>query len=265
MTPTKQQGDEHQDVKASSAIYIYGIVPGDVEVEEHAQGIGDPPATVEIVREGDIAALVSSVPTDHSIGKPEDLRAHAQLLDATASVAPVLPMRFGSLMPDTKSVAADLLRKHHDEFAGALENLEGHAEFIIRGRYDERLFLRDLLDSNDQARALQDDIKAKPEEASRNSRMALGELIANTIEAKRQADTQAVLGLLETVAEKSTVRDPTHEWDAVHIALLAEVDRETDLREAIDALSEKAQGRITMRLLGPLAAYDFVMTAAPEA
>lgn len=265
MTPAKAQENERRDAPADTAIYIYGIVPGDVEVEDHAEGIGDPPAKVELVREGDIAALVSSVRTDHSIGKPEDLQVHAKLLDATASVAPVLPMRFGSLMPDTESVAAELLREHHDEFAGVLQSLEGYAEFIVRGRYDEQLFLRDLLTGSDQARALQGDMRSKPEEVSRNSRMALGELIANTIEEKRQADTQAVLSLFESVAEKSNVREPTHEWDAVHIALLAELDRQADLRAAIDELNEKAQGRITMRLLGPLAAYDFVTTATPEA
>jgi hypothetical protein len=72
-------------------VYIYGIVPGDVEVNEDTEGIGDPPAKVEVIREGDIVALVSAIPADHPLGKAQDLQAHATLLDGTAAVTPVLP------------------------------------------------------------------------------------------------------------------------------------------------------------------------------
>jgi len=262
---TSAEPQQDQDSDVGTAIYVYGIVPGDVEVEDHAEGIGDPPANVEIIREGDIAALVSPIRADLLLGKPNDLKGHARLLDETASVAPVLPLRFGSVMTDAESVAAELLRDHHDEFAEALNALENHAEFIVKGRYDERLFLEDLLAANDQARALRDDIHAKSEDAGRNSRMALGELIASSLEAKRQADTQTVVDQFEKLAKQVSIREPTHEWDAVHVALLAEVDRHNELQELVDQFNEKAQGRIAMRLRGPLAAYDFVTTAIPEA
>jgi hypothetical protein len=243
------------------AVYVYGIVPADVQVEDDAKGIAGAP--VELIREGDVAALVSPIKTDHAIGKPEDLQVHAELLDGTASVAPVLPLRFGAVMTDTKSVAEELLREHHDDFAEALKALEGHAEYVIKGRYDQKEFLIGLLEENDQARALRDDIQAKPEEAARNSRMALGELIANTVEAKRQADTQTVVGQLSDIATQVNVREPTSEWDAVHVALLAEVDRERDVQAFVDELNEKGEGQIQLRLLGPLAPYDFVVAPAP--
>jgi hypothetical protein len=246
----------------SDAVYVYGIVPADVQVEDDARGIADAP--VEVIREGDIAALVSPIKADRALGKPEDLQAHAELLDGTASVAPVLPLRFGAVMTDTESVAQELLREHHDDFAEALNALEGHAEYVIKGRYDQKRFLSDLLDENDQARALREDIQGKPEEAARNSRIALGELISNTVEVKRQADTKTVVDQLNDVARQVNVREPTHEWDAVHVALLAEVDREGDVREVVDRLNEKGKGRLQMRLLGPLAPYDFVVASAPE-
>jgi gas vesicle protein GvpL/GvpF len=246
----------------TDAIYVYGIVPADVQVEDDAHGIADAP--VKVIREGDIAALVSPLKADHAIGKPEDLRAHAELLDGTASVAPVLPLRFGAVMTDAQSVAEELLREHHDDFAKALNALEGHAEYLIKGRYDEKRFLSDLLDENDQARALRDDIKSKSEDAGRNSRIALGELIANAVESKRQADTQTVVGQLDDVATQVNVREPTHEWDAVHVALLAEVEREGDVQAVVDRLNEKGKGRVKIRLMGPLAPYDFVVAPTPE-
>jgi hypothetical protein len=150
-----------------------------------------------------------------------------------------------------------------NDFAEALKALEGHAEYVVKGRYDQKRFLNGLLEENDQARALRDDIQAKPEEAARNSRIALGELIANTVEAKRQADTQTVVGQLNDIATQVNVREPTSEWDAVHVALLAEVDREQDVQDFVDDLNEKGKGQIQLRLLGPLAPYDFVVAPAP--
>jgi len=41
--------------------YVYGIVPHDVEPAPGAKGVGDPPARVQVVRHGGIAALVSEI------------------------------------------------------------------------------------------------------------------------------------------------------------------------------------------------------------
>jgi hypothetical protein len=256
-----QSKSAKKSAKENTAIYVYGVVPADVEVQKNAKGVGDPPAAVDIIREGDIAALVSTVSTDNPLGRPEDLQAHAQLLDGTAGVAPVLPLQFGAVMTDEESVAEELLRGHHDEFANALEALEGHAEYIIKGRYDEQEFLSQLLSENAQAQKLRDEIQNTPKDAARNSQMALGELIANVIEQQRQAHTNAVAEELDGIAEQINPREPTHEWDAVHLALLAEVERQQELEEVLERLNQEWQGLATLRLLGPLAPYDFVVTA----
>lgn len=248
----------------ATGIYIYGIVPGDVEVEPDAQGIGDPPAPVEVIREGDIAALVSPVPTDEPLGKPDCLQAHARLLDGTASVAPVLPLRFGAVMTDEESVAEELLRNNHDEFAEALRALEGHAEFVVKGRYDEDTILREVLSESAEAQQLREQMRGMSEDAARKSRMALGEIVVNALDAKRTADTEAVVKVLDDLAKQVNVRQPTHELDAVNVALLAEVDQQQELQAKVNDLGENWDGRVEVRLLGPLAAYDFVVTRKPE-
>jgi hypothetical protein len=247
--------------QADSAVYVYGIVPGDVEVEKSAQGICDPPAPVDVVHEGDIAALVSVISTDCALGTPEDLQAHAKLLDGTARIAPVLPLRFGAVMTDQDAVAEELLRDHHDEFAEALKALEGQAEYIVKGRYDDQAFLTRLLSESDEARQLADDIRDKSEDAARNSRIALGELIANAIEAMRNADTNTVIDEVEGIASQVNPREPTHEWDAAQVAVLCEVERQAELEEVVHRMNENASGLMKLRLLGPVAAYDFVVTA----
>ena len=83
---TKNQNTEKSDKKQTAGVYVYGIVPADVEPGD-ATGVAD--GKVDIVTDGDIAALVSAMSVDRPLGKPEDLRAHANVLDGTSRPAPV--------------------------------------------------------------------------------------------------------------------------------------------------------------------------------
>ncbi|MGW5380452.1 GvpL/GvpF family gas vesicle protein [Nocardia sp. NPDC003999] len=249
---------------AATSVYVYGIVPADVEPEPHASGVGDPPGEVSVIRHGEIAALVSMLESDRPLGTPDDLTAHAELLDGSAAVAPVLPLRFGAVMTDTEAVENELLGANEDEFRSALEQLEGRAQFVVRGRYVENTILRELLDENAEAARLAGEIRDKPEDATRNERIALGEMINQAIESKRAEDTRKVVAELEQFEPLVNQRDPTHEEEAVHIAVLVELDRQKDLEETLRRLGEDWDGRVELNLLGPMAAYDFVMKRAPE-
>jgi hypothetical protein len=61
----------------------------------------------------------------------------------------------------------------------------------------------------------------------------------------------------------SLVREPTHEQDAVHVAFLVDTGHEEDLDQVIEGLAKTWAGRVELRLLGPMAAYDFVATTQP--
>lgn len=245
-----------------TGIYVYGIVPADVETEGDAVGVDD--SRVSTIRHGDVAALVSEISVDRPLGKPADLQAHARLLDGTARVAPVLPLRFGAVLTDADAVKDELLTAHADEFAAAMEQLEGKAQFVVKGRYVEQALLWEVIGENEQASALRETIRDQPEAATRDARMALGEIVANAIVAKREDDTRTVVDALDSLADSVKVREPTHEEDAAHVAVLVEVARQDELEHAVGALAEQWDGRVEMRLLGPLAAYDFVMTQSSE-
>ena len=73
-------------------LFIYGIVPSDVEPTPDAEGVGDPPGEVAAIRHGELAALVSEIGLEEPLGHPADLTAYQTLLDGTAAVAPVLPV-----------------------------------------------------------------------------------------------------------------------------------------------------------------------------
>jgi hypothetical protein len=246
-------------------VYVYGILPGDIEVEPGATGVGDPPGEIRIVRRGDLAALVSDVNLDRALGRAEDLFTHEELLDASAADVPVLPLRFGAVVSDDDAVAGELLGPHHDEFAAALRQLEGQAEFVVKGRYVEHAILREVLTEQPEAAQLSEQIKDADPDATREERMRLGEIVTSAIDAKRNADTEALGDALSGQVTASAVRPATHELDAVYAAFLVENGKAEALRQAVDRIADEWRGRIDLQLAGPLAAYDFVGDATASA
>jgi hypothetical protein len=258
------QTRDRQDTGAgNTAVYVYGILPGDIEIEPGTTGVGDPPGEVRVVRNGDLAALVSDVDTDKPLGRPEDLYAHEELLDSSAADVPILPLRFGAVVSSDEAVTGELLGAHHDEFMAALQQLEGHAEYVVRGRYVEDAILREVLSEDQRAAQLRDQIRGADEEATRELRIQLGEILSDAVTAKREQDTRALGDAVADNVAASVVRPPTHDLDAMNIAFLVETSAADDLEETVAALADDWSDRIELRLIGPVAAYDFVGTANP--
>ncbi|MFG2041822.1 GvpL/GvpF family gas vesicle protein [Dactylosporangium sp. NPDC048998] len=247
-----------------AGIYMYAVLPSDVEVDSEARGVGDPPAPVKLVRHDKIAALVSEIDVERPLGRPDELLAHERLLDATAAEVPVLPIRFGAVLADKGAVVDEFLAPHHDEFDAALQELDGKAEYIVRVRYVEAAVLGEIVRENPEVARLREAIRGKPEDVTRNERMRLGELINQAIEAKRQADTQKLTEVLTPLSVGVNVREPSHELDAANVAALVETAREAELVKAVEGAARDWDGRAKLRLLGPLAPYDFVTALKPE-
>lgn len=242
----------------ATAVYVYGILPCDVELRPGFTGVGDPPGEVRLVRNRDLAALVSDIRLDRPLGGADDLFAHEQLLDATAAVMPVLPLRFGSVLADDDAVAGELLDANHDEFTAALGQLDGQAEYIVKGRYREEAVLSEVLDENRRAAALRERIRDADPDASRDERIALGQIVSEAVAAKREEDTRALGDAVSGQVTASMVRPATHELDAVYAAFLVAADQTEPFSDAVSRLADEWQDRIELRLIGPLAAYDFV-------
>jgi len=205
-------------------IYVYGILPADIEVAVGIPGVGEPPGLLRDVRCDGLAALISDVDPSGRLGSPDDLRAHREILDATAAEIPILPLRFGTILASEDAVAKDLLAAHHDEFTDALDQLEGRTEFQVKGRY------------------------VKDTAASR----------------EREQDTRTLMQAMEGLCVASIAREPAGELDAVHIAFLVAVDQEPEVERVIGDLTREWEGRIDVQLLGPMAAYHFAETAQPD-
>jgi hypothetical protein len=247
--------------ETETAVYIYGILPGDVAFKEQVAGLGDPPSPVRLVPYRDIAALVSDVAASRPLNSPDDLLAHQELLDASAAAVPVLPVRFGAVVPNDEAVIAELLEPSYNEFSAALAELEGFQEYIVKGRYVQEAILREIMAEDPEAAALADETFDPDPAATHDGRVQLRGLISERLADKRALDTRQLGDALGTRASTSAVRPPADELEAVHTAFLV---RATEVDQMVSAAQELAagwEGRIELRIVGPVAAYDFVGTA----
>lgn len=242
--------------------YVYGILPGDVELTEEITGVGD--REVTLVRDGELAALVSEIELLGPLGTTADLQVHKEILDSVAVGAPVLPLRFGAVVASEDAVVSELLEPHRDEFAAALEELEGRTEYVVKGQYDESAILEEILSEDSEAAQLRERISGQDADATREERIRLGEIINDAVAAKREQDTQQLLSAMEDHAVASVVRDPTDELEAVNIAFLVEEDKADDLDQEVEDLGADWDGRVHLRVLGPMAPYDFVGSAQED-
>lgn len=237
--------------------YVYGIVGSDLVLPADLAGIGDSGGPT-LVTCDEVAAVVEEVPAGRAFGTRSDLLAHNRVVDAIAAVAPVLPMRFGAVVLDSDAVALELLEPNHEHFRAGLAEIAGRAQFTLRGEYDRDVVLREVVDEQPEVRALSESLHGAPQDALYHERIRLGELVVQALAAKRESEVAQVLEVLTPHAVAIRSREPAGPDEMVDAAFLVDIDRQGAFEQSAEDIAKRLAGRVRLRLLGPLPAYDFV-------
>lgn len=233
------------------------MVPGSAASEPGFEsGIGGSP--VAPVGRGPISALVSPVREDRVRPSRANVTAHHAVVDAAHRVAPVLPVRFGTVMPDEAAVGDGLLAPNLDRYSEMLRDLDGKAEYRLKASYAEDVVLREVVERSPAVRRARAESARTDRPANRDRMIRLGELVRNELYRIKDADRRAII---EEVAERVTgLRELAERTEvvAVHAALLVERGRARHMEEAVQSVAGRQAGRMTIELTGPMAPWDFV-------
>jgi len=232
---------------------VYAIVPADTRLPSAKGG----PA-VSLLRHEDLAAVVSDVRTDRPLGTREDLLTHERVVESLAAGATVVPLRFGAVVTTAGAVVDELLAPHYDWFAGVIDDLRDRQEFTVVGDYVRDTVLREVLTEEPDVMRLRESLREMPEDAGYYERIRLGELVMQALDRKREADSGTLVEALAPHAVAVAPRRPGGEDAAVDVAILIEAAKRRRFDEAVDELGARWAGRIRLRVVGPLAPYDFV-------
>jgi hypothetical protein len=238
-----------------TATYVYGLVKADAELPPDLEGLG--PGRVGTIAHQRVAAIVSDVPTGRPLGTRDDLIAHERVLDAVAERTAVLPMRFPAVVEED-GVVSELLAPNQERFMEALARLDGLVQFTVKGRFEQDAVLCEIAEADDEIMALRERVRDVPEDASYYDRIRLGELVVTAMEQRRDEVGRRVLERLRPFAVDMSPRPLAQPDEVLNAAFLVARDRVENFDDAVEGVGRDLAGRVRVRLVGPLAPYDFV-------
>jgi gas vesicle protein GvpL/GvpF len=248
-----------KSTQTQTAKYVYGVIRPTRKAAPRVRGIGR--KQVRIVRADGIGALTSDVPPGDLKAGKDELLAHSRVLEKAIEQGTVLPMRFGVVMPNESAVRDQLLEPHRRELEEQLEQMDGKVEVNIKAIYDEAALLTEVIRERPEIGRLREEIRGQPEDATHFERIRLGELIAESVNQKRDADGTALVDRLGSHAAAVEVGDPVHERMAVNASFLIDRSELKAFDADLDRIAEEQGGRIRFRYTGPLAPHSFVELA----
>lgn len=240
--------------------YVYGITASShPSLPSAVGGVGDPPSTIRVLKEGGLAALVSDTP-EGLRPKRKELLAHSNVLAEAGAAGCVLPMRFGSIAPDDDTVTS-VLAERADHYQERLRALDGKVEYNIKASHAEEAVLHRVLSENPEIRAIT--------EANRQSgggtyeeRLRLGEMVVAAIKAQEAEDATDVQHTLEPAADAVSVGPDSSGWLA-NVSFLVDREGVETFLTAVEQL-RKGHPHLDLRLNGPLPPYSFVEPGPAE-
>lgn len=244
---------------SDTALFVYAVVRADRDLPSDLSGVDG--NAVALVPYGDLGAVVSRMRVDRRAGRRADLTAYSEVMEALVPGGAVAPIRFGCVVPDDGAVVSEVLAPREGELTALLEWLDGRVQYNVRASYVEDAVLAEIVQGDPEIQRLREHTRVLPEDAGIDARIRLGELVSQAWSHVARDDAQRVLAVLVPMVAAHSVRREPGPQSAVDAALLIETERAQELEDALEDLAEQTNGRMQLRLVGPLAPFDFVGAA----
>jgi hypothetical protein len=242
-TPTKPE----PGAATETATYVYGVTWASAR---SPRGDGVVGGRVGAIRHGELAAIVSPVPSPSVRARRGDLILHSQILQDAFEQDTVAPLRFGTVFVRGADVVADLLEPRHDELVAVLRRLAGTVELTVRAFYDEEAVLGEIVRGDRAVAALRGQAALQ---------FQLGETVAAALAARRDADADPILTAGRGLARDVVVEERRTDFEIVRAAFLVERDRLAAFDSALEQVARARDGVVRLKYTGPLPPHHFVM------
>jgi hypothetical protein len=241
---------------AQGTVYVYGVQRAEDRKRTRITASGVERGAVGAVEHGGLAALTTPL-SGEALGA-RDLRAHWRVLEEAFSQATVLPLRFATVMESEQAVRELLLERNAERLALMLDELDGTAQFGVKGNYDDELLLRQIVAESRPVAALRDRIQRMPDDVrSHGERVRLGQLVAGEVERRREHDAALAMSALEPVAVAARADEPRSQSAAFNLTFLVERDKQPNFDAAVARLRTALGDRVQIRYVGPSPPYSF--------
>lgn len=243
-----------------TGLYAYGVrrAREAAPLDPALKGVGG--ADLGHVEVGSLAVLVGAHPLGEVRRTRRAMLAHLKAVEAAMAAGPILPMRFGVVAADAAEIVA-VVSPREDELAALLDRHDGLAEFGLRVSWPRDAAMAALARARPDLVERRQALEARGA-PSRDAMIALGQQVADALEARRKAAEKALLATLRPLAADTVLRAPEDDVEGLRAEFLLPLDAETRFAraaaEAAEALDFAGGAQPTVRLVGPAPAYNFV-------
>ena len=219
-------------------LYLYAIT----ERSELPDAAGLRGGSLRAIGGGDLVAVVSELGDSRIEAGEDDLWTHEAVVESLMGTA-VLPMRFGSSVPNEEAALA-LLRERRQEFREAMDRVRGKVELGVRA----------------VARSA-----AAPQSASAgNAGPGTTYMLARLEEERRGAKAAArIHEPLAAIARETTRRPSSASGGMLSAAYLVDRERVDSFRARVEELGEEIDGAAVV-CTGPWPPYSFTSFGGDE-
>jgi hypothetical protein len=228
--------------------YVYGITWAD-GARSAGRGVGD--ASVRVLEHGELAALVSELPSADVRARRRDLLRHTEVLQEAFERRTVVPLGFGTVFASGEDVVGELLEPRYEELVALLQSLDGLVELTVRALYDEDAVLSTIVRDDPQIAALR-------RAGGQAEQARLGEAVAHALAGRRNRDADEIVAELSSLSREVVVEERVAEFEVVRAALLVDRSAVDDLEAEAEELARRHAGVIRFKLTGPLPPHHFV-------
>jgi len=242
-----------------TSIYVYAIVPTRPGTDE---AIGSDPASAQLrtIAAGPFAAVIGDDPNVEGRSRSREdlapkLLAHQKIIEQIMQAAPVLPVKFGTIVPDEASVHA-ILERGSASFGAAFDRLAGCAQVEILVKWDVEAVFAEIA-KEEAIAGLKKKWELNVGPSDEALRVVLGGLVKQSLDRRRAALAATLSEALRAGAVDAIAYPATADHIILHLALLMKADEMAALDRRLEALDGAHGGRLAFRCVGPLAPYSF--------
>ncbi|TAJ26308.1 MAG: GvpL/GvpF family gas vesicle protein [Nitrospirae bacterium] len=238
--------------------YLYAIT--DAATDGVGGNIGVNGASVYVIPEGPVAAVVSNIAEKRIRPERSKLSAHHGVIKRLMADTTVLPVAFGTIAGSLQAVR-DILVENRTAFLEQLTRVRGKVEMGLRVTWDVPNIFEYVVHRHPELAALRDAVLGKQRTPSQEDKIELGRLFDRLLNQDRELHTEAVLGVLSSHCVEITQNTPREEREVMHLACLVERDAQKRFENGVFEAAKLFDNHFAFDFNGPWAPHHFINVA----
>lgn len=244
-----------------SVLYIYGLVEdagamtGASSNLSLGQGIGA--GDVRLMPAGRLTALVSDIAPGPVTQTRRNMVAHTSVLERAIARTDVLPVRFGTVVPDGATFSR-CIAANDASFRKAFRDIDGRVEVGVKASWREGVVFADIIGADDELCEMRDRLRRLPASETYYERVELGRRVEAALAGRRAMETAAIVAELASLAERDAELLHLDNDMILNRAFLVRRENEAAFDTRLQAVAERCSERVNFRYVGPVPPYNFV-------